>query len=486
MLLTVFSLSACEDFFDVNESPNSLTAVPGATLLPTIQVELGYTAYGNVSLYTGSFMQYYAGHRGQPLEYSQINFAPSSSDGTWSSLYAGVIENANQLIVTATEEEQLAYAGMAKVLKANAYMILTDLYGDIPFTEANNVVEFITPAYDDQEVVYDGILTMLDEAVADLQADTETNVGSADLIYGGDTDQWIRYANTLKLRALNHLSLVRPGAALAFLNTNPALIESNEDNALVPFFNNTDNWNPRYNFDNRSGREDNAVGATIVDLLVELDDPRLLYYFEPVRNDGAGFQGEIVGNVSGNDQDDSGRNLFSRVGLSLAAADAPVVLASYAEAQFLIAEIRNRNGEAGPAEEAYEAGIEGSLEFHSSIAAGEQYSVSGVEIPEISEDLISDYISQSGVQYNNTLQRIMEQKYIAMYSMPYEAWVDWRRTGFPDLDAPVVNFTQNQLPLRLPYPQLEIDLNRANLEAGPGVPTRNVTIVNDPVWWDAN
>ncbi|WP_224997621.1 SusD/RagB family nutrient-binding outer membrane lipoprotein [Cesiribacter sp. SM1] len=487
-LLLALATSSCDDFFDVNESPNSLTEVPPATLLPPIISTLGYYAYGNFSLYTGSIMQYYAGHRGQPLQYAQLDFRASDTDNSWSAIYSGVLEDAAALQQQATVTEQPAYVGIAQILKANSYLLLTDIYGDIPFSQANNIDEFITTEYDAQEAVYNGIIEMLNNGIENVQADDASYVGDEDLIYEGDMDKWVRYANTLKLRALNHLSLRQPNAAQEFLSTNPLLMESNADNALVPFFDDVNQYNPRYQFDNVSGREDAAVSETFVNMLTALNDPRFLYYFEPIRN--GDLEGTVAGNYPGDTQDDSGRERFSRVGLSLAGPDAPAVLASYAETQFIIAEVMQRAGNAAAAQEAYENAVTASLNYHSAVAGGATYPGTGVEIPEISEDDIATYLAQQTVSYSaaaNKLERIMEQKYIALYTMPYEAWVDYRRVGdanYPDLVNPLNNRTQNRIPLRLPYPQLEIDLNGVNLQNGPGIPVPNETLVTQSLWWD--
>jgi hypothetical protein len=141
------------------------------------------------------------------------------------------------------------------------------------------------------------------------------------------------------------------------------------------------------------------------------------------------------------------------------------MLMSAAEVQFIITEVQFRAGNATAAATAYNAAITKDFEFlglGSSAAA---------------------YLAKPEVAFNNSLQRIMEQKWITMYQAPYEAWVDWRRTGFPALVHNGTNRTGGVIPRRLPYPQLEINLNRAALEAGPGVPIPFETL-KTRVWWD--
>ena len=172
-----------------------------------------------------------------------------------------------------------------------------------------------------------------------------------------------------------------------------------------------------------------------------------------------------MGNAPGNDTDDSGENEYSRVGSAYASVKAPVVLMSAAEVNFIKAEVYHRASNAVSAQAAYQAAITqdfAALGLSSSAAA---------------------YLANANVAYNGTLQRIMEQKWITMFQASYESWVDWRRTGFPVLTPAASNATSNVIPRNLPYPDVEINSNRANLVAGPGVPIP-YTGLSNRVWWD--
>jgi hypothetical protein len=206
-----------------------------------------------------------------------------------------------------------------------------------------------------------------------------------------------------------------------------------------------------------------AVASTIVERMKILADPRMPRYFHTVV--GGTRQGQYWGNEPGGDVDDSGEELYSRVGDAYASINAPVVLMSYAELQFIIAEVRLREGRAAEATAAYNAAI--TADFN--------YLGVGADAPA--------YLSKPEVAYNNTLQRIIEQKWITLFQGSYEAWTDWRRTGFPLLTGAAVSRTNGIIPRRLPYPQLEINLNRAALEAGPGIPVP-IEALKERVWWD--
>jgi len=299
--------------------------------------------------------------------------------------------------------------------------------------------------------------------VLNVKAATGVSPSTDDLVYEGDVSKWEKFGNSLKLRLLNHLSKLQPAAAAAFLATNPMLFTANEDNAQVVFGTSSANANPVYGFDILSGRKDMAVASPIVETMKALADPRMPQFFFPVA--GGDRQGEYWGNVPGGDEDDAGEELYSRVGAAYASINSPVVLMSYAELQFIIAEVRLREGNAAAAAAAY----------NNAITADFNYLGVGADA--------AAYLSKPEVAFNNTLQRIIEQKWITLFQASYEAWTDWRRTGFPLLTGAAVSRTNGIIPRRLPYPQLEINLNRAALEAGPGVPVP-VEALKQRVWWD--
>jgi len=273
-----------------------------------------------------------------------------------------------------------------------------------------------------------------------------------------------KYGNSLKLRLLNHLSSRQPNAAANFLASNPSLIDTSVDDAKVVFGSVAANANPIYQFDVLSGRSDQAVSSTIVDKMKALSDPRVGVYFEPVANNVLGLKGQYLGNAPGNDEEDSKKNRYSRVGSAYASIKAPVVLLSAAEVNFIKAEVYHRASDSR-VQAAYQAAITqdfAALGLSSSAAA---------------------YLANANVAYNGTLQRIMEQKWITMFQASYESWVDWRRTGYPALTPAANNTTSNVIPRNLPYPDVEINSNRANLVAGPGIPIP-YTGLSNRVWWD--
>ena len=458
---TPLVITSCRQELDINVDPNNPSQASLSGLLSASQVGFAFALGGEGTRMPASIVQHYAGHRAQPLDYAQYRITSSATDGTWTALY-NTLMDMREMENKATASGNQAYLGVSKILQAHAFSVITDLFGDIPFSQALQGRTNITPVYDKQEDIYPALITMIDEGIAALSAGTETISG--DIVYGGDVAKWKKYGNSLKLRLLNHLSSRQPNAAANFLATNPNLIDTSVDDAKVLFGSVASNANPIYQFDVLSGRKDQAVASTIVDKMKALSDPRVSLYFEPVTGNALGLKGQYLGNAPGNDTEDSQKNRYSRVGSAYASIKAPVVLMSAAEVNFIKAEVYHRASDSR-AQAAYQAAITqdfAALGLSSSAAA---------------------YLANVNVAYNGTLQRIMEQKWITMFQASYESWVDWRRTGFPILTPAANNATSNVIPRNLPYPDVEINSNRANLVAGPGIPIP-YTGLSNRVWWD--
>ena len=455
-------LSSCTSELDINSDPNAPTAVPNSTLLTSSEVNLGYIIGGEATRMPSNIVQYYAGHRGQPNEYARYDITPSATDGLWTNMY-NVLIDLKTIENNASATNDKLYLGISQLLQVYTFSVLTDNFGDIPYSDALQLSSILTPAYDKQEDIYNDLLVRVDNGIANVTTNAGSNPGAADVIYGGSSTKWAAFGNSLKLRLLNHLSLRRPAVALTFLQTNPTLISNTANDAKLVFGISASNSNPIYQFDVLSGRKDNAVANTLVNKMKSLSDPRIAVYFKPIVN-GA-LAGQVLGNIPGDDTDDSGESLFSRTGSAYASTDSPVILISAAEVNFIKAEIYFRASDAANA----------LLNYNNAIT----------------QDLTSlglapsatTYLANPLVAYNNTLERIMEQKWITMYQGAYESFVDWRRTGFPALTPSLNNRTTNAIPVRLSYPQIEINVNSASLQAGPGIPLPYVSLSNK-VWWD--
>ena len=205
--LTLFAVSCDKDFEEVNTDPNNPTSVPAHLLLGNI-IRINQNVIYNMQ--AGGDMGMCWGQHLSKVQYnSEARYVPRRGviDGIWSTLYATVISDANSMYELAVIEENTNLMGAALVLQANAYQILVDLYGPVPFTEALNPA-ILKPAYDDGEVVYQGAIAMLNQAVGLFSADGGDIPASSDLLYGGDYSKWKKLANSLISRSWSGCALM--------------------------------------------------------------------------------------------------------------------------------------------------------------------------------------------------------------------------------------------------------------------------------------
>ncbi len=447
-IIVVLSLAliatSCDSWIDheINIDPDSPSNVPLNLLLPAIQQSMGYNLVGNNSVRTNNiWMQQFDGTDRQSYTEARYQLTPADVGNLWTPIYAEMLVNAAIMIEKAGTPGAVSpnYAGVAKVMTATAIGIGTDLFGDMPFSEAvqgsNNILK---PVYDSQESIYGSIFDLLDEAIVDLNSTTNALSITGDVIYAGSTAKWKKAASSIKARHLLQLSGRNGNAAYtAALAAVSSGFSSNADDYKVPF--STDDDNPIYQF--MTQRTDIRMGATFVDLLKATNDPRLPFYVEKDGN------GEYTGSVIGSQDGDA-----SKPGLYLAAEAAPTYMMTYAELKFIEAECKFRLGQ--DAQAAYEAAVAASV-LRVTGAANTTW---------LTANIVGDPV---------TLEKIMTQKYINSIGTN-QAYADWRRTGLPSLtlhpDAVI-----NQIPTRFPYPQGELDYNTENVPA---------LTISDKVWWD--
>ncbi len=450
----IFHSCSDDEFDKIGTNPNSPTDVPIKLLMPQVGVETAFAVSGtDLAWYSSVFVEHTTGVHGQ-LETADKRTAINSTIGnnSWNSLYAGAL-NDLQIIINlgsegGAEEGHWNAVGIAKVLTAYNYSIATDLWGEVPFSEALQGRENRTPVFDDQQTIYQGLQDILDEAIADLQKESTANVGNNDFYYNGDTDQWIKAAYALKARLYNHLSKKDPTeTANDVLSAVANAFEDNSDDMVFTSFT-TDATGQHPWFQEVNDRSHHAISTTIYDLLDGLSDPRADLWFGTVG-------GVVVPAPNGTAVTDQGGNIYSRASGSYLTATSPLPIITFDEMKFLEAEANLRLNNSADAYEAYLAGIEAALER-----------------AEVAEDDITAYLARGNVavgEDNLTLEDIITQKYIAFWLFqPIEAYNDYRRTSIPTLNNPV-----SPPPNRFPYPQDEVAAN-------PNVPDRTI---QNKVWW---
>jgi len=468
-LLVMMAGTSCKkDFLDVNENPNSATDknIRAELLFPQAAHYVGARLASNNLRFLNCWMGYLA----QPGDFAILQDETSYSidftfgDALWQNHYDALYD-LNLTKVKALEVKDSVLAGTALVLSARLFQDLVDIYGNIPYSQAFQTLQYRQPAYDKAQDVYNALQKSLDSAIIFLHAEPTDNFGTVDIVNKGDVAQWVRFANTLKLRLLLHQSEVpgfNPTAELAKITANGGVLHAGEDIDVNPGYVNENNkQSPFYaNFGNTPTGADASTStranAYFVDLLGHYDDARIERFFNPV---GTSFVGATYGLVEGN----PGGAESSRVGPGLAGSatqDAWIFPAF--ESKFLEAEAIARGWLPGNAQTTYEE------------AVTESFVWLGVED---ATDWANEYLTNadiamwanSGTSVSDKVKFITYQKYIALGGIdPVESWVDLRRVNMiPDKGYVSVNPSRisNTIPVRLLYPQSEYTANGANVRA---------------------
>ncbi|MEO6720929.1 MAG: SusD/RagB family nutrient-binding outer membrane lipoprotein, partial [Ferruginibacter sp.] len=250
--------SCKKDFLDINTDPNNPLKVEVSKLLPTAENSLGNAlSIGNGNL--GGLSQILSVYTHQlSTREGQDQYGYTGSGfyigTTWVTMYQGVFENLEQIIKIGGANGDMQYVGIAKVLKAYGYSQFVDVFGDIPFSEANRLDSSIRyPKFDADETIYPQLIKILDEAVADLNNTTALNLNKPktdDIIYGGSVVKWVKAANTIKLKLLTQIRKVQDvSAAVNQLLSDPSkLISTTSESFLLPYGPNgsTDDRNPGF------------------------------------------------------------------------------------------------------------------------------------------------------------------------------------------------------------------------------------------------
>lgn len=455
------AISCDSDFEEINTNPNAPVEAPGDLLMADIQrnaMNVVYSTFIGGEMGEGwvqhwSWVQYNDAERYSPRQ--------TSIENTWDIFYEDVVSDARSMELLAVADENKALEGAAKVMQAFGYSLLTDLYGDVPFTESIKGGESnFTPAYDPQETVYNGILTLLEDANTLLASGDGSIDGDFDLIYGGDVTKWQKFANSLKFRALMRISGKRDVSAdLQQLVARP-MFTSNDDEAKMGYLSTQPNANPIFETIVQGNRLEFKVSDVLVNTLTALNDPRLPIY--AAENTSGEYRGKPVGYEDVPNETYNYNNV-SGIGAFYLEPDLPAYFMSYAELEFLKAEAAQRSLITGNAADFYTNGIKASLEFN------------GISEPD-------GYLS--GVQYNpgSGLQQIGTQKWLALFGQGLEAWTEWRRTKFPVLAPaaePIPSTTE--IPSRFPYPATEQTTNKASYDAA--IERQGSNTLWTKVWW---
>ena len=442
LAIALLSLSSCQHELDTfNDNPNNPTQLSTpTTLLTSAEVGTISNSTGNLPRTLSLFTQHTNGNAFQSLDYTNYFITETDNETDWSNIYQAGL-SLNQ-IITQFGDKNPYYDGMARVLMAMNIGYATDVWGDVPFTEAFKGVNNFSPKYDTQQQVISQIQSYLDKAIIDFAKPVSANKNlpsNNDIFYGGDISKWTKLAYAIKARYALRLSKVDATAAQKALDYSQKALASNSDN-LMATFDGGNNQNLWYGFNNaREGYM--SMGKYFVDLLVNKNDPRLSYFVGEDAN--GGYSG------SAPEDADSDASVFGNY--FAGTASTPNIIVSYSEIKFIQAEAYFRLGQTLLAQAALKDAIVSSIK----------------DVTGTTDDMYATTASATV-----TLENIITQKYIALFTTA-EPYNDWRRTGFPNL-TPNQESQTKKIPVRLITPKSERTLNA------------NATVVSSmytPVWW---
>lgn len=463
ILIAVMAMLAagCSDYLNINDDPNNPTDAPLTGLMTSTTFE---TSQGVYSL--GSNTSFYVQYLASPNPGSSTDIQePVRYDDTWFTFYDMMTDLA-VMQQKAEEEGATEYLGAAKIMMALNLGTVVDAWGSVPYEEAF-FVETLTPAYNDDQALYDSVMTLLDEGIADLQQEGSTQtIAEDDLIYGGDINKWAQLGSMLKARYLNHLSGQSSYAPADILAAVDNGMVSNEDDAQVAYYEEQQNPWAIVAIDNAGL----ILGGWLSEQTVKhLDgttygvfDPRIEAFTDTV--EGGGYVGTRNGAGRG-DAPPAGARSVITTNTYYAQTTAPILIATYAEQKFIEAEAAFRDGQTARAYQAYLAGIEAHMDkMGIDETAKNAY---------LSDPVVA--VGESGL----TLDLIFKEKYTAMYLHP-EAWVDARRYDYQyegmEVPANLNPSLNGQFIRRLVYPDSETQRNE-------NVP--EVTLL-DRIFWDSD
>ncbi len=554
LLLLVFLISGCSDFEEINTKPDAFTSeeVSAKYFLTGLQIELyapNRFPYWRAQLihadrFAGQFTFGYNGcwwTDGLAYSYS-VGYTDAAYN--WMSGYLGKFSTYQNFVRPGGELENDKFYAIGLIMKGLYYQMYTDTFGMVPYTEASNP-DIITPKFDTQAEIYQGVIAQLDEAMSIIGESTVTGEGleflaENDLFFNGDLQKWKKLANTLKLRmALRAQGASGADFATAAINEalQAPLLANSDENALmekdteIDQFGNAAYGDIWHNFGGLGSKW--KVGKTLVDYLRDNNDPRLPHYAQPIIGGDVTFTRPSEGNGVGlfdkyvefilGELDNAGVE-YTRTGSD------DVFTISVADGTYYVGQPTRLNGDiyphvkyelfSAPAEliinpknsgapiapevvmtaaegnflraEAAAKGLgSGDAQTHYQEGIRQSMLQWNVDEASISEFIANEPMAQLDGSMEENIEKIAVQRWIAAYTDGFEAWAIVRDTGYPkelangvsDYDIYSAGTLNGEYPQRMRYGNIEYNTNGANLEAA--VQVQGPDEQGTELWWTA-
>lgn len=479
----ISSIVSCTDKFEaLNTDPNRPKDVTPGVLLGQLQYRIVNNSITASRSFTHELMQVDAPRSstgGQGLH----RYVVQPGQAVWTGFYDRLTD-VEDIYNISDKLKENNYKAIALVYKSWAYSILTDLYGDVPFSQAIKAQDGnFTPAFDKQKDIYIQILKDLETANS-LFDDTRALTYGGDMVYNANAltgsknpgiQKWKKFTNSLRLRLLLRISKrngeIDVNQQINTILNNPAaypIFTSIADDAIFRYPGTYPYFNPYYNARTLDWREGTYFTKFFLEKLNSTNDPRRAVWVIPVTLNGASVYQGIESGYPTSLEYVVGRN--SSYTDALKTLPQLGVMMTYSEVEFIKSELALKGFITGKTPDAhYDAGIAASMA---------QW---GTALP-------SGFLSQAGIAYNSAgsqeqqLEQIMLQKYYAYFFVDYQSWFEKRRTGYPVLPRGNGIPAENIFPSRVPYPTYLQSLNASNLQAAiTSIGGDNSTV---KVWWE--
>lgn len=475
--LALLAFTGCDTFEVDNNNPDVALSIDNnpELLLTGIERDAINRMVG-ASWSEGNLMAQY----GARIVFTSFDlFDWGDQSGQWDRLYLS-IRDAKELEKIARDIDNPSYEAVSLILQSWMFQILTDMWGDVPYTEAAQAAgeaQVYTPAYDFQGDIYTDLLANLKTA-NDLLAGGNLPSIKGDIVFQGDLDRWRKFANSLRLRVALRLSEADAAKAESTIKevfANPGqypVMESNADNAVLVYLPSFPNAHPisetnRYRV---GSYNEYRIAETLVGILRDYSDPRLEFWADPTANSVSQGQPRIEGMQNGivdgpayeYKGGDAFMSKFNIAFFHFQPNSNEGRLMQYSEVAFILAEAAQRGWITADAGEWYGRGVQASFDYWN------------VAVP-------ADYLSGVAA-YDGTLARIMDQKYLALFYTDYQGFIEFRRTGFPTEIRPGPDAFYSTYPSRYEYPSKEQALNAASRQAA--IDRQGPDEITTPVWWE--
>lgn len=524
-LTGILFLTACNDFDKLNTNPTKSPNLDPNSQLSYTQLSTwgDWQITETYHFYLLSFTQLMQGEWNVTNWGGQYRRSDATMGQLWTRMYSVGIKNLVDVISKTKDKEELANLNaVARIMKVYYFLILTDIYGDIPYFDAGkgNIENISSPVYNKQEAIYNDFFSEL--KFAEQALNIKGDVVTGDIVYGGDVNKWKRLANSMRLRIAMRLIKVDPSKALDEVKDvfdTPSGLLTKTDNALIEYMDIYD-WDINeirrnamaQRWRGRDSYPEPFLCSVFWDKMLENNDPRILRIARAYDETVAGqpfsridltdeilttqgmskFQPNMPGYfwyekwpsgyqsaLTGKYEDKSCRPQLNK---ALLKGDIPGVLMTYAEVQFLISEAKVRWGaqitDATPAQDNYKNGVYAAMKL-----------LSEFKIDEVKDDEIDKYLVDKPFpdDAEGRIKAINEEMWILHLHNGPEAYSNWRRTDYPKLksssDYGALTIESQSIPRRLNYPLSENSYNhkayQAALEAMGGRDNWNAR-----VWWD--